>query len=132
MRKSCRYEKGVVLFVVLGVILMTATLAAVVLSLIVSHHRLTHHQSSRIQAYYAAQAAMNYAVEKLRNGTDPSWPANGTYTRNLCRANCTGPGDINDPNFPGSIQGVTIRVGAPDANNVRQINITANYTAPPE
>ena len=65
-------KKGVVLLIVLGTLLVVASLATVILSLILSHSRLTHHQTSRIQAYYAAMAGVNYALEQLRTG---SWIA---------------------------------------------------------
>src|SRR3989338_8459923 len=69
------HKRGVVLFIVLGTLLVVVSLATVILSLILSHARLTHHQTSRIHAYYAALAGMNYAIEKLRVGTDSNWPA---------------------------------------------------------
>ena len=62
-------RKGVVLFIVLGTLLVVVILAAVILSLILSHARLTHHQTSRIQAYSAALAGVNLARENLRTGT---------------------------------------------------------------
>jgi hypothetical protein len=64
-----RFNKGgVALLIVLGTLLIVTSLATVILSLILSHRRLTYHQTSRIQAYYAAQAGMNYALEMLRTG----------------------------------------------------------------
>jgi len=66
------HKKGVVLVIVLGTLLVVASLATVILSLILSHARRTYHQTSRIQAYYAAMAGVNYALEQLRTG---SWIA---------------------------------------------------------
>ncbi len=63
------HKKGIVLFLVLGTLLVVVSLAALMLSLILSHARLTYHQTSRIQAYYAAMAGINYGLEKLRTGT---------------------------------------------------------------
>ena len=68
-------EKGIVLFIVLGTILLVIVLANAILSMISSQSRLTHHQVSRIQAYYAAQAGMNLAIEKLRIG---DWQPNSS------------------------------------------------------
>lgn len=62
-------RRGVVLLIVLGTLLVVASLATVILSLILSQRRLTHHQTSRIQAYYASMAGMNYALEQLRTKT---------------------------------------------------------------
>lgn len=74
-------KKGVALFMVLATILIVVVLANVVLNIAASQSRLTHHEVSRIQAYYAAQAGMVYALEKLRNGTwnSGSCPVNTCY-----------------------------------------------------
>jgi len=61
-------KKGVVLLIVLGTILIVASLTAIILSLMLSHARLTYHQTGRIQAYYAALAGVNYGLENLRTG----------------------------------------------------------------
>ena len=72
-------KKAVVLFIVLVTIIMVVTFASVILSIMLNQFRLTHHQTSRIQAYYAAQAGVNYAIERLR--TD--WTI-GTCTGSGC------------------------------------------------
>lgn len=63
-----RQNKGVVLLFVLGTILITVILANVVLRIMLNQSRLTHHQISRIRAYYADLAGMNLALEKIRLG----------------------------------------------------------------
>lgn len=71
--------------VVLGIILVAVFLANVVLNIIGSHPRLTHHQISRIQAYYAAWAGISYAYDRITAG-DASWPVpapTGSYTRTI-------------------------------------------------
>lgn len=91
-------KKGIVLFIVLGVVLITATLAAVVINLVLSHYRFTHHQFSRIQAYYASMAGINYAIEMLRIG-----PVAGGWVS----TDCPSPGGCpipNDSQLPPSIQ----------------------------
>ena len=120
-------KKGIMLFIVLGTLLVVMTFASIILSLILSHARLTHHQTSRIQAHYAAMAGINYALEKLRLGNDPNWQA-GTYTHKLCRSGCAEAGDINDSDLPSSIQRVEITVGLPVANGTRPISAKAIYT----
>jgi Tfp pilus assembly protein PilX len=126
-------KKGVVLFIVLGTLLVVVSLATVILSLILSHARLTYHQTSRIQAYYASQSGINYALEKLRLGNDANWPATGTYTHYLCRSGCSGSGDLNDPDLPNPIQQVEITVGSPGTgiSGTRPISAKAIYTYTP-
>ncbi len=72
MLKAKLSKEGVVLFMVLCVLLVVASLTTVILNLISSHARLTYHQTGRIQAYYAALAGVNYGFDKLRTG---SWVA---------------------------------------------------------
>ncbi|MCX5714045.1 MAG: hypothetical protein NT033_04405, partial [Candidatus Omnitrophica bacterium] len=69
--------RGTALFLVLAVVFVVVALANIILSFMHSQSRLTHHQVSRIQAYYAAQAGMNYALEQLRTG---NWKAGENYT----------------------------------------------------
>jgi hypothetical protein len=64
--RQVRNKQGIVLFIVLGTIFIVIILGNIILSIILSQSRLTHHQISRIQAYYAAQAGINYALEMLR------------------------------------------------------------------
>ncbi|MCX5705542.1 MAG: hypothetical protein NTZ92_05760 [Candidatus Omnitrophica bacterium] len=52
--------------IVLATILIVVILASIIFGLVLSQSRLTHHQVSRIQAYYANQAAINFALENLR------------------------------------------------------------------
>lgn len=65
-------NRGIVLLLVLGMLLVVIALANVFLNIILNQSFFTHHQTSRIQAYYAAQSGINYALERLRNG---SWVA---------------------------------------------------------
>jgi Tfp pilus assembly protein PilX len=76
-------RKGIALFMVLATILVVVILCNIVLSIISSQSRLTHHEVSRIRAYYAAQAGLVYTMEKLRNG---SWPSSGASDRYYCMA----------------------------------------------
>lgn len=76
MKNPMLNKKGMALYVVLGTILVVIVLANVILSLVLSHSRLTHHQITRIRAYYAGRAGMVLAMEKLRTGT---WQANNCY-----------------------------------------------------
>jgi len=126
-------KKGVVLLIVLGMLLVVASLTTVILSLILSHSRLTHHQTSRIQAYYASQAGIIYALEKLRTG-DTNWipspdTSPNTRTRTLCRSGC----DVNEPDLPNPIQQVAIVIEAAGTgiSGTRRLKATATYTYTP-
>ncbi len=120
------HKKGIVLFLVLGTLLVVVSLAAVMLSLILSHARLTYHQTSRIQAYYAAMAGTNYALEKLRIGH-----AAGGYdigTDCLPASPCPVPFDTGDFK-PASINNVSIIIRSAQISN--QTQPCYSYYIPP-
>ncbi len=111
-------NRGVVILIVLVTLMVVTALSQVVLTIILNQARITHHQVSRIQAYYATLAAMNLARESLRLGL---WTT-GTYT--LGPSGCT----INDANIP---HRVTITIGAANGTTgVRQIMLSTDYTYP--
>jgi len=115
-------RKGVALFIVLGTIIIVLTFATVILSIIASQARLTHHQVSRIQAYYAGMAGVNYATEMLRLG-----PTKGGWDPAVARSN----EPLSDPDFPISIlQPITITITPTGGNNCR-IDVTTTYTYTP-
>ncbi len=118
MTKIMMNKKGVVLIIVLTTVLIAAILANVILGFILSHYRFTHHQSSRIQAYYASLAGMNLAQEKLRIGAWTTTPAGQPYT--LCSSGCT----VNDPDMRYK---VTITISAP-VNGLRTLGLKTTYT----
>lgn len=124
-------KRGIVMFIVLATVLVVILLANILLGLVSSQSRLTHHQVSRIQAYYAARAGVNYAIEQLRLG---NW--HGGETAGLCRS-FPGPGCTNPPSpdstLPASIQLVSITVGNPGEgiNGTIPITATATYTYSP-
>ena len=132
-------RKGVLLFIVIGTIIVVATLSTVILRIMLSQSRLTHHQVSRIQAQYVARAGMVYALEKLRLG---AW----VYSVSPAVNTCLNAGDCNvtDPAFPVSVQtfsvifcpsgSVCAPVAAactPPAGSSFCINSTAVYTLAP-
>ena len=129
-----RDSKGVVLFIVLGLILIVVVLAAVILSIISSQSRLTHHQVSRIKAYYAGKGMMNYASDMLRKGT---WVPNasGGANKYACHRNCIDSGVSStytilpiDDDIPYNIQ-ITIHPNGSGLGNVTtQIDIKTDYT----
>lgn len=108
---------------VLMTLLVTAILGTILLNFMSSQTRFTHHQVSRIQAYYAALAGMNYAYERLRTGT---WAAGTDCTCLPPVICCGGPPAANscclatlDPNFaatfPHSVSDVEIGIVASGA-----------------
>lgn len=114
------YNKGVVLYIVLVSILAALVIASSILNLLLSQTRFSQHGTSRVQAYYAARAGLNYALEQLRIGGSP---ASGWYytnpADNSCPANaadCTAGGCSmpTDSDFPSAvIQPVKIVFMAP-------------------
>lgn len=108
MTKIGTNKFGVALFIVLATILVIILLGEITLKFMASQNRFTHESVNRIQAYYAAKAGMNYALEMLRIG-----PASGGwfYTSPLSHscanpAGCLMPTNPNE--FPASISSVRI------------------------
>jgi Tfp pilus assembly protein PilX len=130
-------RRGVVLFVVLATILLVVILSGVILKIISSQSRLTHHKVSRIKAYYAGRGMMNYALENLRTG---AWAANppGGASKYACHRGCidTLPGSPdytipNDSDIPYRIQ---IRIYPRDSalsNTVTRLDIKTDYSYTP-
>ena len=85
MIKSYSNSRGVALFITLAAVAIVVILANVVLNIMLSQNRLTHHQVSRIRAYYAGQAGMVYTLEMLKNGT---WVASPSSTKYACHRSC--------------------------------------------
>ncbi|MDP2941189.1 MAG: hypothetical protein Q8N85_02915 [Candidatus Omnitrophota bacterium] len=120
-------EKAVALLVVIATILVVMGLASAMLNIMSSHYRLTHHQVSRIQAYYASMAGINYAYECLRTGSFVA----GTH----CLA-ASGGCNLSDPAFPASIQPpIKIIITPAQSSDPSQpcynhacISVTTNYT----
>ncbi|MGD9015197.1 MAG: hypothetical protein PVI33_04155 [Candidatus Omnitrophota bacterium] len=113
-------NRGIALILVLSFILAVVIMANIALIIISSQTRFAHHQLSRIQAYYAAQAGINYALQQLRTN---SW-STGSYT--LCQSGC----DVNDGDIPFPVD---IDIGGPGTgiSGTRRISATATYTYTP-
>jgi len=135
-------KRGVVLFIVLGVVLVGVILAAVILSIVSSQSRLTHHQVSRIKAYYAAKGIMNYANEKLRKGDWVPSSTAGTFkyachsSDGTCIDAVTEDYDIpydNDLGYKVQVKIFPINTAdnAQLTGKVTQIEIKTNYTYTP-
>lgn len=126
MSRSYLTHKGIALYIVLATLLIVIILANVVLSIILSQSRLTHHQVSRIQSYYACLAGMNYAFEQLRRG---NWTAGNNYTMPFDS------GDFKPLSILGNSVSITITPPGPDCvnppGNSSCVSIAANYTYTP-
>jgi Tfp pilus assembly protein PilX len=120
--------RGIALYLVLTVLLVVVILTSVILSLISSQSKLADHQLRRIQAYYAGQAAINYALEELRLGTAGWGPG---LPKTMCRAvgsvPCTAP-DIIEADLPSSVRYVTITIDPP-VSGQNAVHAAVNYTA---
>jgi len=97
-------KKGIVLALVVSMVLIVSVLIGVALRIVSNQSRFTHHQVSRIQAYYASMAGINYAFEKLRRN---EWPQ-PTSGYNIYTLGSTG--GIVETEFPHSVHMVTIAV----------------------
>lgn len=138
MVKTLRCKKGAALFVVLGTLLIITVLANVALTLIANQSRLTHHQLSRIQAYYAGMAGINLAYQMMFRG-DSCWPipaAGASYSRTICPTCNTGC-NVVETQFPHTINSVTVLVQGRNLCNPTPptgvpscISSTVDYTAP--
>ncbi len=132
-------KKGVALYFVLGILLVVVLLANIILNFVSSQRRLTTHQVKRVQAYYAAQAGVNYALEQLRLNNN-TWNADTRLTGGSFRIcgsvynstdslNCTG-NNITEESFPRSVNYVEIYISPENTTyNNRTVNATVNYTS---
>jgi len=113
---------------VLATIMVVVLLANIMLVIVTSHSRLTQHQLGRIQAYYAGQAAMHYALEMVRLGSPPNGWGTGTHFL------------PNEPNFPAIIDQPIRIIVTPAGNpgcasppapaNGYCIDVNVTYTTP--
>jgi len=144
MLKPERAQKGVVLLIVLGTVLVVTVLASAVLAVVNNQTRLTHHQVSRIKAYYASLGIMNLALENLRKSVSGGgWDPHPTNYRYACfpSLGCidgvTRDYDLpDDPDIPYKVQVKiypqgTVAAGSPIGSGVTQIEIKTDYTYTP-
>ncbi len=124
-------RRGVILYMVLVSILVAVIIASSILNIILSQSRFTYHETSRVQAYYAAMAGLNYAFDNIRSGTNPScWyvPSSSSYTHYIYKTGATGC-DINDT-LPSSILqvAVTVSPGTGPGNTLPSATLSAKAT----
>lgn len=114
--------RGIALLLVLAFVLAVVVLANIALVLVSSQARFTQHKIGRIQAFYAAQAGINYALEQLRIG---NWGL-GQYCIGKTGSTCVGvPGVlVVDEAFPYSVD---IDIAEP-VDGIRQVDAKTDYT----
>jgi hypothetical protein len=128
---NLKLNRSVAIFFVVVTIVVVLILATFILSTMTNQSRLTHHQISRIQAFYACKAGINYAVDKLRLGS-----ATGGWNTSSCPSpgGCT----YSDTDFPSSISGRQVVITiipsgqpgclTPPTGSIACINVSATYT----
>lgn len=141
MLKVFRKRRGVALFLTLATLLGVVILANIILVIMKSQSRLTQRQVNHIQAYYAAQAGMIYALENLRTG---SWAVTSCPPPNGCNmSDSFFPANIRDPLTKAArqvrviicpagtqCQWATSVCNPPAGSGINYcINTTVNYTA---
>ncbi len=145
MFKGNAPEKGVILLIVLGTVLIVVILAGVILGLVTSQSRLTLHQVSRTKVYYAAKGIMNYSLDMLRKGEAAGgWAADSTNNRYACHSkvaggNCASLGQsppyyatiLTDSDIPYNILVTIYPLDKAIGNTVTQLDIKTDYTYTP-
>jgi hypothetical protein len=118
-------SKGVTLILVLAFILAVVVLANIALVIIGSQARFTQHKVGRIQASYAAQAGINYALEKLRLG---DWGIGSYCIVTKPDSVCEGVIEsITDYDFPIQYP-VEINIADEDSDGIFEVSAKAIYT----
>jgi Tfp pilus assembly protein PilX len=130
MIKSCSNSRGVALFIVLAALAIVVILADVVLNIMLSQNRLTHHQVSRIRAYYAAQAGMVYTLEMLKSGI---WAPDSSNTKYACHRSCIDSVVASytiptDADIPYNIQVTIYPRGTGGISGTTRVNVKTDYT----
>ena len=112
-------RKGIILLIVLGLVLVLSLLAWMAAQFMTQEAYQNEHKIRRIQAFFAAQAGVVHAIEKLRNNQYASFPANETISL----------GDGTQRYYPYE---VIIDVGdvGTGLSNTQLVTATVDYTAP--
>ena len=119
-------KKGVVLAVIIGIMIVISALALAALHLMTQESRIVEHKIKRTGAFYAAQAGMVLALEKMRKD---EWVPDST--QKYCLNDNIAPNDctpnwrtVDDDNIP---YDVTIDIFPPGASGSSQIDIAVDY-----
>jgi len=118
-------KKGVVLTIVMGVALVIFTLALSALYLMTNESRIAEHKVRRMRGFYAAQAGLVLALEKLRVG---DWTYDTTYCINGPIPGYPACSDtINDQDIPYNVVIDVGSLGSGTGPGNAEVNITARY-----
>jgi len=125
-------NRGIALFLTLSVVLFVVIMANIILRISSSQSRLTHHKVSRIQAYYASLAGVNFALDNLRKGGAGAWTVPSNHS--ICNTNpdCgfgASTCDVDDANFPCSVKRVNIALATPAASPTDPAGVRARIIA---
>ncbi|MFA6349596.1 MAG: hypothetical protein WCY12_01545 [Candidatus Omnitrophota bacterium] len=127
---SRKNQSGVALLFVLSVIMIVVILGNLVLNFVLSQSRLSHHQVSRIRAYYAATAGMNLAYEKFRLG---EWDSNpGSITGYCINGQVALSGQacaetVTDTDIPYNVQILVYPQSSSQFSGSRDVKIFVSY-----
>ncbi|MCM8800258.1 MAG: hypothetical protein NC900_06010 [Candidatus Omnitrophica bacterium] len=116
-------NRAVAIFLVLSMVMVVIIFANLILIIFSSQSRLSQHQISRTQAFYAGMAGINYALEKLRSG---EWSVASTYS--ICASGCS----VQERDFPHTIKRVVISIGSfgSGPNNTAKVKAKVYYLSP--
>ena len=114
-------SKGITLIFILTTVFIVILLANLGLILMNNQARFINQRVNRIQASYAAMAALNYSLEALRIGT---WTAGKTYR--FCNG-CSDVDEVNEVNFSYPVQHVDVQI-TDDGSGIFNLTAVANYS----
>ena len=110
-------KKGIAMLLVISLILMLLILGGAVLMISTGHFSTSFHQIKRARAFYAAEAAMQHILWKLRTGQISTFPHSETMAGTTINKI---PGE--DINIVVGQQNVGV-----DPEGVYPVNITVEY-----
>ena len=117
-------KKGVVLVVIIGIMVVISTLALAALYLMSQESRIVEHKIKRTGAFYAAQAGMVLALEKLRKGDWAPHAVQKYCLNDNIDNDCTPSRTVDDANIP---YDVTIEIHPAGTSGSSQIDIVVDY-----
>ncbi|RKY46304.1 MAG: hypothetical protein DRP81_01075 [Candidatus Omnitrophota bacterium] len=109
-------SRGIVLITVIITVVVLVILALVTVHIMIQQAYIAEHKIKRLRAFFIAKAGLVHALERLRNGDDPSVISNEDL-------------DIdNDGTSDADIQiGPPINNPGSPLNGTRPISVTVNY-----
>ncbi len=112
-------RKGIILLIVLGLVLVLSLLSWIAAQFMTQEAYHNEHKIRRIQAFFAAQAGVVHAIEKLRNNEYTGFPASETISF----------GDGTYRHYPYQVD-IDIGDVGTGLNNTQLVTATVDYSAP--